>query len=146
MLIREIERVFLGRILEFYIRGIIQTFLANLSQRLKWAFLIKIWPLSVVAVIVMVVVVVINFSNFHLLLKNQPANFNQTWHKASLGERGFKFVQMKGPSQFPRGDNYEIAKIHWCNWKIFSGTTGPISTKLGTKNLLVRGIQGYSNE
>ena len=34
---------------------------------------------------------------FHLLLKNHRANFNQTWHKASLGGgRGFNIVQMKG--------------------------------------------------
>ena len=38
-----------------------------------------------------------------LLLKNHWANLNQTWHKASLGERrGFKFVQMKG-STFSKG-------------------------------------------
>ena len=29
----------------------------------------------------------VNFSHFHLLLKNHWANFNQTWHKASLGDR-----------------------------------------------------------
>ena len=28
----------------------------------------------------------VNFSHFHLLLQNHWANFNQTWHKASLGE------------------------------------------------------------
>ena len=27
----------------------------------------------------------VNFSHFHLLLKNHWANFNQTWHKAPLG-------------------------------------------------------------
>ena len=54
------------------------TFLAHLSWRFKWAFLIKICPLSIV--------VVVNFSHFHLLLQNHLANFNQTWHKASLGE------------------------------------------------------------
>ena len=31
------------------------------------------------------IVVVVNFSHFHLLLQNYWANFNQTWHKASLG-------------------------------------------------------------
>ena len=59
-------------------------FLAHLSRRLKWAFLIKICPLSVVVVVV--IVVVVNFSHFHLLLQNHWANFNQTWHKASLGK------------------------------------------------------------
>ena len=62
-------------------------FLAHLSRRLKWAFLIKICPLSVVVVVVVtVVIVVVNFSHFHLLPQNQWTNFNQTWHKASLGE------------------------------------------------------------
>ena len=45
------------------------------------------------------------------LLQNHWANFNQTWHKASLGD-GFEFVQMKGPT-------HEIAKIHWWNNKNF---------------------------
>ena len=40
------------------------------------------WPLSVGGVLVGVVV---NFSHFHLLLQNHWVNFNQTWHKASLG-------------------------------------------------------------
>ena len=55
-------------------------FLAHLSLRLKWAFLITICQLSVV------VVVVVNFSYFHLLLQNHRANFNQTLHNASLGK------------------------------------------------------------
>ena len=40
-------------------------FLAHLSRRLKWAFLIKICPLPVVVVVIVVVVVVANFSHFH---------------------------------------------------------------------------------
>ena len=36
-------------------------------------------------VVVVVVVVVVNFLYFHLLLQNHWTNFNQTWHKASLG-------------------------------------------------------------
>ena len=56
---------------------------------LKWAFLIKLCPLSVV-----VVVVVVNFSGFHLLLQNHLANFN---HTCIIGWREFKFFfQMKG--------------------------------------------------
>ena len=51
----------------------------------------------------------------------------------------------KGPPSFPRGDNYEIAKIHWQNLKIFlSRTTGPILTKFGTKHSCVKGIQRIS--
>ena len=53
----------------------------------------------------------------------------------------------EGPCPFPRGDNYELAKIHWRNLKIFiSRTARPISTKLGTKHPWVMGIQFYSNE
>ena len=46
---------------------------------------------------------------------------------------------------FPRGDNYEIAKIHWQNLKIFSSrTTWPI--KLSTKHPWVKGIQVSANK
>ena len=54
----------------------IRNFFAHLSQRLKWAFLIKICPLSVVVVVV-VVGVVVNISHFYLL-QNHWANFNKT--------------------------------------------------------------------
>ena len=55
------------------------------------------------------------------------------------GNAGFKFVQIKRPSPFPRGDNNEIAKLVNYSDKIlkskfFSRTTGPISTKLYTKH------------
>ena len=59
-----------------------------------------------------------------------------------LGLRG-----NKGPSLFPRRDNYEIMKIHWRNLKIFFlGTTWPILTKLGTKHSWVKGIHICPNE
>ena len=38
----------------------------------------------------------INFTHFHLLLQNHLANFNQTWHKASLVVWRKFFIQMKG--------------------------------------------------
>ena len=61
--------------------------LAHLGWRLKWAFLIKICPLSVVVVGDLVgVVVVVNFSHFYLHLPNHWTNINQTWHNVSLGE------------------------------------------------------------
>ena len=47
---------------------------------------------------------------------------------------GIQVCSNEGPRPFPRGDNYELAKIHWRNFKIFiSRTTGPISTKLRKK-------------
>ena len=68
------------------------------------------------------------FSPFYL--QNHLANFNHTWHKASLGESGLSLFKWK-VAPFPRGDNNKIAKIHWRKFKIFfSRTTGPISTKL----------------
>ena len=87
----------------------------------------------------------VNFSHFHLLLKNHCANFNQTKHIASLGD-GIQVCSNEGPRSFPRGDNYEIAKIHYRNLKICSRTIGPISIKLCTKHPWVKEIQVCSNE
>ena len=61
--------------------------------------------------------------------------------------KGIQFCSNERPLPFPRGDNYEIVKIHWRNLKIvFSRTTGPISTKLGTMHPWVKEIQVCSNE
>ena len=61
-----------------------------------------------------------------------------------------KWIQVcskEGPHPFPRGDNYEIVKIHYRNLKILvSKTTGSISTKIGTKHPWVKGIQDSSNK
>ena len=51
------------------------------------------------------------------------------------------------PRPFPKGDNYEIAKIHWQNLQIFStGTNWPISSNPSTKHLWVKEIQVCLNE
>ena len=71
------------------------TFLAHLSRRLRWDFLIQICPLSVV--VVGVVVVVIKFSHFHLLFQKHWAKFKQTWHKASLGEGESSLFKWRAP-------------------------------------------------
>ena len=56
-----------------------------------------------------------NFKN--LFLQNHWANFNQTWHKASMGEiQVFCFLSNDRLHSFPRGNNYQVAKIHW-KWK-----------------------------
>ena len=82
----------------------------------------------------------------NLLLQNQGANFNQTWHKASLGEGDSNLFKWRTNS-ISKGDNFEIAKITWRNIKFFfSRTTGPISTKLGRMHPWVKGIQVCSNE
>ena len=57
--------------------------------------------------------------------------------KKNLWLKGIQVCSNEGPRFFPRGDNYEIAKIHWQNLKeIFCTTTGPISTKLST-NIII---------
>ena len=61
--------------------------------------------------------------------------------------KGIHVCSNEWPLPFPRGDNYEIAKINWRNLKIFfSRTTGPISTKLGTTHSLLNGIWFYSKK
>jgi hypothetical protein len=57
--------------------------LAQLSQRIKRAFLIKMCSLSVV---VAPAAVVENFSYFLLLLRNYLANFLKTWHRVYLSK------------------------------------------------------------
>ena len=52
----------------------------TLGKKFKW--ILKVWNIYVVGVVVDVGV---NFTHFHILLQNHGANFNQTWHKASLG-------------------------------------------------------------
>ena len=53
----------------------------------------------------------------------------------------------EGPRPFLRGYNNEIAKIHWRTSKIFFlRTTGPISTRFGTKHRWVMGNHVCSNE
>ena len=61
--------------------------------------------------------------------------------------KGIQVCSDEGSCPFPRADNYGIAKIHWYNLKIlFSRTSGPISTKLGTKHPWVKGIYVGANE
>ena len=51
------------------------------------------------------------------------------------------------PNPFPKGDNYEITKIHRQNLIIFcSRTAGPILTKLDTMSSWMTRIQFCSNE
>jgi hypothetical protein len=55
-----------------------------------------------------------NYKNVRLgwgLLQNHLANFNQTWHKSSLGE-GIQVCSNEGDCPSPRGDNSETVKIH----------------------------------
>ena len=39
-------------------------------------------------------------------------NFNQTWQAQSILGEGIQVCSNEGPHPFPRGDNYEMAKIY----------------------------------
>jgi hypothetical protein len=68
-----------------------KAFLAHLSWKLKWAILIAHCPS------------VCKLLHFRLLLQNHRANFNQTWHKSSLGEGVLK-CSNEGNCFSPRGE------------------------------------------
>ena len=89
-------------------RDSLKSLLAHLSRRLKSAFLITICSMSVVVV---VVVVFPNFSHFHLLLQNHWAISTKLGTK-QLWVKETQVCSIEGLCPFPRGNNYEIAKIH----------------------------------
>jgi hypothetical protein len=114
-------------------------FLPHLSWKFKWAFLIACCPASVCLSICKLL-------HFWVLLQNHYTNFNQTWHKSSLGEGDSSvFKGRDGPS--PRGDNSKRVKIHWKFLKIFSSRTSrPKSIKLDKNYPWVKGIQVCTNK
>ena len=59
---------------------------------------------------------------------------------------GIQVCTNEGPRPSQRRDNWEIIKINSQLLTKNSRTTGPISTKLGTKYSWVKGIQVCSNE
>ena len=97
--------------------------LVHLCRRLEWAFLMEICPYC-----------------------GKPYTFSSSPHKpmgqfqpnlASLWMKGIQICSNEGPCHFPRGENLKT---------FFSRTTGPISTKRGTKHPWVKGNQVYSNK
>ena len=117
------------------------SFLAHLRRRLKWAFLITICPSSVV------VVVVVNVLLFFIFFSRPTGPISIKLSTKNCWVVGIQVCWNQMPGPLPKGNDYEIAKIIWRNLKIFSPrTTGPISTKLGTKAFFVGRIQVYSNE
>jgi hypothetical protein len=61
--------------------------------------------------------------------------------------KGIQVCSNKGPGPLQRGDNHKNVKMGWGHLKIFfSRTTGPILTRLGTNQPLVKGIQVCSKE
>ena len=81
------------------------SFLAHLSWKLKWAFLITCRPSSVCKLF--------TFSSSSREPCTGPVSTKlgtkHPWVK------GIQVCSNEGPRPFPRGDNYEIVKIHWRN-------------------------------
>ena len=75
-------------------RQVLHLLLAHLSWRFKWAFLIKICPLSVI-------IIVINFT-FSSSSPEPLGQFQPNLAQSILGWRGFKFVQIKGHALLQR--------------------------------------------
>jgi hypothetical protein len=78
----------------------VSLFLAHLSWKLKWAFLIAFCPSSVCPSDVWRLSV--RLLHFQLLLQNHWANFNQSWHKSSLGKGDLELYKW-GTPPFPKG-------------------------------------------
>jgi hypothetical protein len=55
--------------------------------------------------------------------------------------KGIQVCSNKVPSPLQRGDNHKSVKMGWVHLKIFSRTTGPILTRLGTNHPLGRGFK-----
>ena len=113
-------------------------FLAHLSWKLKWAFLVTCFRRQSSVCL----------WTFHIFIFSRTTGPIST----KLGTKhplvmGIQICSNEGPCHFLRGDNNEIAKIHWWTFKIlFSIITGQISTKLGTKHTWIKGIEDSSNE
>jgi hypothetical protein len=59
---------------------------------------------------------------------------------------GIQVSSNEGQCPSPRGDNSKRVKIYKNYFKIFSRTTGPISTRFGTNHPWGEGIQVSSNK
>jgi hypothetical protein len=116
-------------------------FLAHLSWKLKWTFLIARFPSSVC----LSVRLSVNFYIFDFFSRTTGPvltrlGTNYPW------EEGILNCSNEGDCPFPRGYNRKRVKIHWKFVKIFSKTIWPISIKLGTNHPLVKGILNCSNK
>ena len=73
----------------------------------------------------------------------------KTSSQGQMGQFQLNFAQsiLEVDSIFPRGDNNEMAKIHWRSLEIFYPRTNePYLIKISTKHSRVKGIQIWSNE
>ena len=84
-----------------------------------------------------------NYEIVKIHWKNEKIFFSRSTEPIStkLGTKhywvkGIQVCSNEGPCLFQRGDNSEIAKIQWRNWKkiLYFRNTEPILSKLGTKH------------
>ena len=120
------------------------TFLDHPSWKLYWAFLITCRPSSVYPFVRLSVYKLFTFSSS----SPEPlGQFHPNLAQSIPGWKGFKFVQMKGHALLQEEIIIKKQKyIDEIKENLFSRTTEPISTNLGTKHPWVRGIQVSSNE
>ena len=78
----------------------------------------------------------------NLYFQNLWANFNQMWHKASLGEDNLIYSNA-GSRLFPRRDKNEISKICWRNLKIFISRTTGLILPFAQSIIVWRGFKFY---
>ena len=126
--------------------GILKTckdnFLAHLSWKLKWAFLITRCPSSVC----LSVRLSVNFHIFDFFSRTTGPILTKLGTNHPWGE-GIQVCSNEGQDPSSRGDNGKRVKIHRDLLKIFfSRTSRPISIKLDTNHPGVKGIQVCSNE
>ena len=88
----------------------------------------------------------INWQNLKIFLLRTPRSIATKLVTKFPWVVGIQVYSIKWTRPFPRGDNFEIAKILWRNKKKFSRTTEPISTKLCTKHPFVQGTHGFTNK
>ena len=84
-------------------------------------------------IVVFVVVVIVNVSHYCLPLQSHLAILTK------LGTKHPCVSRNESPRRFPKEDNTKISN----KYLLRTDTTGPISTKLGTKHSLLKGIQFF---
>ena len=89
----------------------------------------------------------INWRNLKIF---SSRNTEPIWTKLGTKHPWMKGIQVcsnEGPRLFPRGDNYEIVKIHWRNWKnLLLQNHWANLNQTWHKASWVKGIQVCSNE
>ena len=116
----------------------IRHFLAHVNRELKWTFLIAYRSSVCLSV---------HIPHFHFLLQNHKAScFNQTWHKAFLGESDSSLFKWRATSCSKGRTLRNYSENTLTNLEIFYRITGSISTKGDTKHLWLKQTRSFTNK